>query len=64
MYLPKSLSCNDEEYQFSYYLDGVEKIYFEGTKNDFEYLVDFDKEIDDKVDEVIYECKYDDLKIK
>ncbi len=63
IYLPKSLSLNDEEYQFSYYLDDVEKIYYEGSENDFEYLVDFDKEIDEKVDEVILNSKYDDLNI-
>lgn len=63
IYLPKSLSSNDEEYQFSHYLDDVEKIYFEGSKKEFEYLVDFDKEIDEKVDEIILETKYDDLNI-
>ena len=63
IYLPKSLTLNDEEYQFSYYLDDVEKIYYEGSENDFEYLVDFDKEIDEKVDEVILNSKYDDLNI-
>lgn len=63
IYLPKSLGLNQEERQFSYYIDNVEKVYYEGTKNEWEYLIDFDKEIDDKIDEVILECKYDDLKI-
>lgn len=63
IYLPKSLSVNDEEYQFTHYLEDVEKIYFEGSKNDFEYLVDFDKDVDEKVEEVIFEIKYDELNI-
>ena len=63
IYLPKSLNSNEEEYQFSHYLRDVEKIYFEGSRNDFELLTDFDKEISENVKEIIYECKYDDLNI-
>ena len=61
IYIPKSFTLNDEEYQFSYYLDGVEKIYYEGTKNDWALLTDYDKEMDEKVEEVYFDTKYSDL---
>lgn len=61
IYIPKSLSSCNEEYQFTHYLSDVEKIYFEGSKSEWEYLIDFDKDVDENVEEVILDTKYSDL---
>lgn len=62
IFIPKSIEANHEEYQFSHYLDDVDKIYYEGTELDWKILTEYEDRDDMNVKEIIYEAKLDDLK--
>lgn len=62
IFIPKSIEASQEEYQFSHYLEDVNKIYYEGTELDWKILTEYEDRDDINAKEIIYEAKSEDLK--